>query len=78
MSVEYNIIPYTFTSITVPHLCQGYHDNCVVTSSDWGMGRLGGGSFMLVFDWGDSGWVYLFNFWFCFCAVVNCSFMTGT
>ena len=34
--VEYNIIPYTYTSITLPHLCQGCHGHCIVTSSDGG------------------------------------------
>ena len=76
--VEYNIIPYTSTSITLPHLCQGHHGHCIVTSSDGGMGRLGGGSFILGFGWGDRGWVYFFYFLFCFCAAVNCSFMAGT
>ena len=68
----------TSTSIILPHLCQGYHGHCIVTSSDGGMGRLGGGSFILGFGWGDRGWVYFFYFLFCFCAVVNCSFMAGT
>ena len=68
----------TFPHLTLPHFCQGYHDHCIVTSSDGGMGRLGGGSFILGFGWGDRGWVYFFYFLFCFCAVVNCSFMAGT
>ena len=60
--VEYNI-PYTSTSIRLPHLCQGYHGHCAVTSIDGRMGRLGGGSFMLGFWWGDRGWVsYFINF----------------
>ena len=74
-----NIIPYTSTSITLPHLCQGDHGHCIVTSSDGGMGRLGGGSYMLGFVWGHRGWVsYFFYFLFCFCAVVNSSSMAGT
>ena len=37
-----------------------------------------GGSFMLGFGWGDSGWISYFSYFlFCFCAVVNCSFMAG-
>ena len=52
---------------------------CIVTSSDGGMGRFGGGSFMLGFGWGDRGWVScFFYFLFCFCAVVDCSLMVGT
>ena len=56
---EYNIIPYTSTSITLPHLCQGYHGHCIVTVSNegggggWGrgsgnvegLGEMGGHSF---------------------------------
>ena len=79
--VEYDIIPYTSTSITLPDLCQGYHGHCIVTSSDGegGMGWLGNGSFMLGFGWWDRGWVsYFFYFLLCFCAVVICSFMAGT
>ena len=41
--VEYFIILYTSTSIRFSHLCQGYHDHCVVTANDGGMRRLGGG-----------------------------------
>ena len=44
--IEYFIIPYSFISIRLPRLCQGYHDDCVVTANDVGMGRLGDGSFM--------------------------------
>ena len=44
--VEYNIIPYTSTSITLSHLCQGYHGHYIVTSSDGGIRKLRGGSFM--------------------------------
>ena len=47
------------------HLCQGYHGHCIVTSSDGRMGRLGGGSFMLEFRWGDRGWVSCFFSVFC-------------
>ena len=44
-----------------------------------GDGQVGGGSFMLRFGWGDRGWLsYFFYYLFCFCAVVNCSSMTGT
>ena len=39
--LNYNTIPYTSTSMTLPHLCQGYHGHCVFTSSDGGEG--GGG-----------------------------------
>ena len=43
------------------------------------VGRFGGGSFILGFGWGDRRWVsYFFYFLFCFCTVVNCSFMAGT
>ena len=60
-------------------LCQGCHGHYIVTSSDGRMGTLGGGSFMLEFGWGDRGWVSrFFCFLFCFCAVVNCSFLAGT
>ena len=38
--VEYNIIPYTSTSITLPHLCQGYHGHYIVISSNWGNGKV--------------------------------------
>ena len=42
VQVEYIIIPYTSIFIRLTHLCQGYHDHCVVTT--WlGMGRLGVG-----------------------------------
>ena len=80
--VEYNIIPYTSTSITLSHLCQRYHRHCIVTLSDGEMGRLGGvggGSFMLEFGWRDRRWVsYFFYFLFCFCGVVNFSLMAGS
>ena len=58
--VESNIILYTSTSITLPHLCQGYHGHWIATSSDVGMGRLGGGSFILGFGWGCREWVSYF------------------
>ena len=75
-----SIIPYTSASITLPHLCQGSHGHCIVTSSDGGSERLGlgvgGGLFMLGFGWDESGWVpNIFYFLCCFCAAVNCSFM---
>ena len=35
--------------------------SCIVTLSDGRMGRLGGGSFMLGFGWGDRGWVSYFS-----------------
>ena len=61
----------------IVHLCQGFHNHCVVTANDGGMGEMGGGWFVLGFGGGDKGWVsYFFYFLFCFCAV-NCSFMTG-
>ena len=40
--VEYNIIPYTSTSIKFPHFFQRYHGHCIVTSSDGGGGGMGG------------------------------------
>ena len=52
--------------------------HCIVTSSDRGMGRLGGGSFILGFGWGGQGVGIFFLFLFCFCAVVNRPFMAGT
>ena len=55
VTVEYNDIPYTYTSITVPHFCQGYQDYCIVSSTDGGMEILEGGSFILGFGWGDRG-----------------------
>ena len=40
--------------------------------------KLGGGSFTLGFGWRDRGWYHIFfYFLFCFCGVVNCSFMAG-
>ena len=37
-----------------------------------------GGLFMLGLGWGDRGWVSIFfNYWFCFCTVVNCSLTVG-
>ena len=63
--VEYNIIPYTSTPITLPYLCQGYHGHCIITSSDGGDGKVGAGSFMLRFgeDSEDREWVsYFLNF----------------
>ena len=64
--VEYNIMPYTSTSITLSHFCQIYYSHCNVTSSDRGMGRLGCGLFMLVFGWGNRGWVSFFIFFVLF------------
>ena len=46
MSDSTYVLYSTSTSITLPHLCQGYHGHCIVTSSDGGMGRFGGGTFM--------------------------------
>ena len=44
-----------------------------------GDGKVGGGSFMLEFGWGDRRWVsYFFYFLFYFCGVVNFSFMAGS
>ena len=60
--IEYNITPYISASITLPNLCQGYHDHCIVISSNGGMGRLGSGSFMLGCGWGDRGWVSYFSY----------------
>ena len=52
---------------------------CTVTPSDGGIERLGRGSFMLGMGWGSRSWIsHFFYFFFCFCAVVNCSFMDGT
>ena len=48
----------------------------IITSSDGGMGRVGGGSFILGFGWGDGvGIFFFFYFLFCFCVVVNCCFI---
>ena len=47
--VKYNIIPYTSTSIKLPHLCQGYHSHCIATSSDGGWE--GWGCFIYVRFW---------------------------
>ena len=73
-----NIIPYTSTSIRFPYLCQGYHDRCVDTANNLGMGRLrggGGGSFMLGYvRVGGGGQLFIYVRVY---AVVNCSFMTG-
>ena len=52
--------------------------HCIVTLSDGGMGKLGGGSFMLGFEWGDTRWVSYSLFFALFCAVVNSSLMAGT
>ena len=71
--VKYNIIPYTSTSIKLPHLCQGYHSHCIVTSSDGGMGRLGGGSYMLGFWRGQTVGIIFFLFFvlfLCCCYLV--------
>ena len=47
-----NIVPYTSKSITLLHLCQGYHGHCIVTSSDGEMGRVRGeGWFIYVRVW---------------------------
>ena len=44
----------------------------------WWWDKVGGGSFKLWFGWQDREWVsHFFYFLFCFCAVVNCSFMAG-
>ena len=45
--IEYNITSYISASITLPNLCQGYHDHRILILSNGGMGRLGSGSFML-------------------------------
>ena len=66
VQVEYNIIPYFSMPITLLHLCQGYHGQCFVTSSDGGMGRLWGGSFILGFGRGDLGWVSYFIYFLLF------------
>ena len=39
--IEYFIFLYTFTSIRLPHLCQGFDDHCAVTANDGGMGKGG-------------------------------------
>ena len=49
VQIEYFIIPYTSASITLPHLCQEYHEHCVVTANDGEMRRLGGSSFTFGF-----------------------------
>ena len=43
-----------------------------------GHGKVGDGSFMLGFKWGDRGRVSFLKVFFGFCAIVNCSFMGGT
>ena len=68
--VEYNIIPYTSTSITLLHLCQEYHDHYIVISSNGRMGRLGGGSFMLGFGWGTVCGYHIFSIFFFFMLLV--------
>ena len=42
------------------------------------MESLGVGSFMLGFVWETGGGYHIYLIFGCFCAVVNCSFMTGT
>ena len=50
----------------------------IVTANEGGMGRLGVGSIVLGYRWGDRGWVsHFLYFLFCFCAAVNCYFMAG-
>ena len=66
VKVEYFIIPYTSTSTRLPDLCQGYHDDFVVTANDGGMKMLGGGSFMLGLWLGEKGWVSYFFYFFLF------------
>ena len=62
--------------LTLPHPL-----HCLICAKDimvillllqvMGDGKVGGGSFMLGFGWGDRGWVScFFYFLFCFCAVV--------
>ena len=74
--VECNIIPCTSASITLPHLWQGYHGHCIVTSSAGAMGRFGGGSFMLGFGWGNKGWVSYFFYIFCSVFVLLLIFLS--
>ena len=65
VKVEYSIIPYTFMSIRLPHLCEGYHDHCSTTANDGKVGGGeggGGGSFMLRFGWWDrGGYIFLYS-----------------
>ena len=50
----------------------------IVTANEGGMGRLGVGSIVLGYRWGDREWVsHFLYFLFCFCAAVNCYFMAG-
>ena len=76
--VEYSIIPYTSTSLHCP-ICVKDIMVIVLLLQVMGDGKVGGGSFMLEFGWGDRRWVsYFFYFLFCFCGVVNFSFMAGS
>ena len=79
--VEYNIIPYTSTSITFPHLCQGYYGHCIVASSNEEMGRLEGGSFVRICGEGGRGQGLGIMFFLCFVLFLCCcwcSFMAAT
>ena len=74
IEVECNTIPYTSTSIGLPHLCQGYHDPSVVTAKDGGIRRLGGGGFVYIRVWrggGEEIGIVVFLFF-------NCSVMVRT
>ena len=58
----------------IASLCQGYHDNCVITANDGGMGRLGG-CFMYVSSKRRGGGYH--TFLYSVLVFVNCSFITG-
>ena len=78
---ELNII--LFLILSHPLHCLICAKNIMVTvllHQVMGYGKVGGGvSFMLEFDWGNRVWVsYLSYFFFCFYAVVNCSFMVSS
>ena len=69
--VEYNIIPYTSTSITLPHLYQGYHGHCIVVWSNWGDGKVGG-RFIYVRVWvGRQGVGIIFFLFFVLLIVLS-------
>ena len=55
VKVEYFIIPYTSTSIRLPHLCEGYHDHCSTTAND---GKVGEGVIYVKIMGGGTGGGY--------------------
>lgn len=72
------VIIFGIIIIIIESISHGYHRHWVATSSSGGIGRVGGCSFMSGFGLGDRGLDHIFlYFLFCFCSVVNCSFMAG-